>query len=148
MRRATICLMLVLVVSWAKGVSQSVAKSTSKGSFPRVVATVRLFHQTGPISPTTIFTPEKWGVYRLSAVGVLTRAGGNGSWNGGFQWTDGGGKESTDCLTLATMSTGSSSCSSFALRDLSGKSLTYSVTQSGDTSGSEYNFFVVIEQLM
>jgi hypothetical protein len=148
MRRKTIYLMVVLLVSSVDGVSQSATKRAPTGTLPRVVATVRLFHQTGPISPTKIFTPEKWGVYRLSAVGVVTAAAGDGYWSGGFQWTDGGGNESTACLTMFTLFTGSYSCNSFAFRDLSGKPLTYSVNQNGDTSGSKYNLFIVVEQLM
>jgi len=63
MRRTTICLMVVLLVSWIDSDSQAAPKSASKGPFPRVVATVRLLHQTGPIARTKVFTPEKWGLY-------------------------------------------------------------------------------------
>lgn len=148
MRRAAISLLAILLSSWVNSASQSTQNGPSNGTFPRVVASVRLFHRTGPISPTKLFTPGKWGVFRLSAVGVLTTTAGDGTWNGGFQWTDGGKNESTVCLTLDTTSTGSSSCNSFIFRDLPLHPVTYSVTQGGDTSGSEYNLFIVVEQLM
>ena len=149
MRRAIIAVTAILLVTSITSLPSSGQNSRTWEKFPRVVATVRLFRQTGPISPTKIFVPKKFGVYRLSAIGVVTLANGqNANWNTIFQWTDGGGKESTQCLTLPTEKTGSSSCSSFALRDLKANSLTYSVTQSGDTSGSRYNLFIVVEQIM
>ena len=80
MRKATLVLVIVIAL-WA---------ATSWQTQPQwqVIQTVTLTRQTQPIPQTTIFTPTKRGLYRLSE--YLTAGGRNinATWQLIFSWND------------------------------------------------------------
>ena len=68
MRRSTCCLLAILFGSWLSSFAQSAPRLTS----PKIVATFERIGQTAEIPVTTLYTPQKWGTYRISVVMVLT----------------------------------------------------------------------------
>jgi hypothetical protein len=146
MRRSTCCLLVILFGSWLSSFGQSVPRLTS----PKIVATFERIGQTADIPPTTLYTPQKWGTYRITVVMVLTSGNGNGNfWEGELVFVDGAGMNGSRGYTTA-LPTGSPQTASgeFPIRARAGKPLTFSVTPNGDTSGTKYNVWVVVEQLM
>jgi hypothetical protein len=91
MRNVTCCLLVVLFGSWSSSLGQSAPKFTS----PKIVATFERIGQTAGFPPTTLFTPQHWGTYRVSIVMVETSAGGEGYWVGVCNWFDGSGLDGT-----------------------------------------------------
>jgi hypothetical protein len=149
MRRSTCCLLVVLFGSWSNSLGQNAPKFTA----PRIVATFERLGQTGPISPTTIFTPEHWGTFRISTVMVRTARSSDPSsgWFENFTWNDGGGMESS----INVENTGLPADSAQGYNDLkiivrikAGTPLKVEVNPNRNTSGSRYNVWVVVEQLM
>jgi hypothetical protein len=145
MRRATCFLLVILCGSWLSGLGQSAPKLTS----PRIVATFERLGQTAAIPPTTIYTPKKWGTFRVSFVMVVTVANknDNGAWGPLLQFTDGsgtnvGGGEIIPANVRGTVGSG------FPFRAKAGKPLIFSTGSGDDTSGTKYNVWVVVEQLM
>lgn len=149
MQKAACCLLVLLLGSWTASFGQSAkVQGTAKGdSAARVVARFKLLAQTGPVSPTVVFTPTAWGMYRISTVMVLTAEGGNGDWYGNFAWADGGGNEQLLKIDLTTKP-GFSRYTSwiFAARMKPGTPLTFSVTPF-DSPGGKYNVWVVVERM-
>jgi hypothetical protein len=148
MRRATFFLLVFLCGSWSVSLGQHAPKFTT----PRIVATFERFGLTAPMPLTTIYTPKSWGTFRISVVMVGTVANGtaNPYWLGSLQITDGAG-ENSPCACDAFLFTQFRETSSgeFAIRAKAGKPIKFSVTAPlGGTSGSKYNVFVVVEQLM
>ena len=141
MRNATFCLLVVLLGSWSSSVGQSAPKFTS----PRIVATFERLGQTAEILPTTIY--KHWGTFRISVVMVLTASNGNGaSWDGLISYTDGSGLSvPEDRLFTGFRNTAPVE---FPFRQGAGIPIRVSVQADGDTSGSRYNVWVVVEQLM
>ena len=138
MRRACFLLVVVLLAS-CLSIGQSVPKLTS----PQIVATFQRLRQTAEIPPTIIYTPQKWGTFRVSIVMVLTVANGMGSyrWDGIVRVKDAAGGMSFGVgLPLGGRNT---QVAEFPIRAAAGKPLTFSVSPAGDTSGTMYNVFVV-----
>jgi hypothetical protein len=145
MRRATILSLIFLAVSWVSGFGQSAPKFTS----PKIVATFQRLNRTTEIHPTAIYKPSSWGMFRVSVVIVAIKANGEG--NGGWQpilvATDGGGSYEQDGPRVSTNVQGTAA-GEFLVRAKPGAPLFFYVSSGGDTSGSKYNVFVVVEQLM
>ena len=70
MRNTTCCLLVVLFGSWSSSLGQNAPKFTT----PQIVATFQRLNQTAEIPPTTLYTPPKWGTFRVSVVMVDTVA--------------------------------------------------------------------------
>jgi hypothetical protein len=83
---------LLLVLLAASCFGQNAAKLPV--SYPRVVAKVALTGQTAPIPTTTLFTPAKDGLYRISSYGVVTvPSTSSGLWEVQLNWTDDSGPQ-------------------------------------------------------
>ena len=142
MRNATCCLLVVMFGSWSSSLGQNAPKFTT----PQIVATFQRLNQTGPISPATLFTPKHWGTFQVSLVMVQTVAGPvNGWWNAEFNWTDGGGAESYNPISLGD-ARGQDNWI-FATRVKAGTPFIFSTTEADSPSG-KYNVWIVVEQLM
>jgi hypothetical protein len=144
MRRSTCCLLVILFGSWLSSFGQSTPKLTS----PKIVATFERIGQTAEIPPTVIYTPPKWGTFRVSMVMVLTVGNGSsGAWGPLLYFYDGSGKNQGGGATVNT-NVPQTAVVEFPIRAHAGKPLTFTVVPGLDTSGSKYNVWVVVEQLM
>jgi len=148
MRRSTCCLLAILFGSWLSSFAQSAPKLTS----PKIVATFERIGQTAEIPVTTLYTPQKWGTYRISVVMVLTVGNTNSTfWIGDFQFEDGAGMNGGNGSLFATwlqVASPLTVSSEFPIRAKAGKPLTFSVVGNPENQGSKYNVWVVVEQLM
>jgi hypothetical protein len=143
MRNATYCLLVVLFGSWSNSLGQNAPKFTT----PQIVATFQRLNQTKEIKPFTIYTPPKWGTFRISVVMVLTRVNGsNSQWDGTIQFDDAAGEESPEAILYSQFL--NTEQVEFPFRQKAGVPIKFSVVPGGDPSGSRYNVFVVVEQLM
>lgn len=119
----------------------------AKPTFPQVVATFQRIGHARGIS-TTIYTPKSWGTFRISAVMLLTVAnGGGGYWQGDIMTTDGSVGVDVGGLFFDTLKPLTSQTEQ-PVRLKPGKPVILTVIPGGDTTGSKYNIFVVVEQLM
>ena len=145
MRRSTCFLLVMLFGSWLSSFGQHAPRFTS----PRIVATFERLGQTADIPPTTIYTPQDWGTFRVSFVMVLTVANesDNGSWGPVLQFDDGSGTNygAGELLPVTTRRTVGSQ---FPFRAKAGKPLKFSVLHANGTLDTKYNVWVVVEQLM
>jgi hypothetical protein len=126
-------------------------------SYPVVVATGRLVNQTAPIQPTTIFTPNQDGIYRLSVYGTLTRADAtsNSVWYVGATWNDDAGSQNADSILggisniQGQFSTydffGGSGGPSVVFEAKASTPIAYYV--SGTPDNSEYSLYYALERL-
>jgi len=116
------------------------------------VATFERFNVTGAISPTTIYTPKNWGTFRISIVLVGTVANGQeqSAYEGGILFTDGAGKNIPTASTVAVLYTNVRGTGEveFPIRTKPNKPIQLTVSANGNTSGTKYNVWVVVEQLM
>jgi hypothetical protein len=96
----------------------------------------------------TIFTPTEFGVYRISLVFLVTVGNGQQAnyWGPTVRWQDGAGKD----LYGIPVSSEYPNPGQFSvpIRDLIGKPIRFGVSSDGNVSGSKYNVFVVVEQIM
>ena len=93
-------LLMLLVGACANSFGQSATRAnTTRDSYPRIVAKIHLTGQS-TIPTTTILTPKKNGLYRISAYGVITARLNvcSGAWNLVLGWTDDAGAEQTPIL--------------------------------------------------
>jgi len=147
MRNATCCLLLVLFGSWSNSLGQNAPKLTS----PQIVATFERLGQTAAIPPTTIYTPKEWGTFRVSIVMVLTATAGTTGefWYGELQFVNAAGVNCCEAYSVALPSKGlGSAFGEFPISAKAGTPIKFSVQRAGDNSGSKYNVWVVVEQLM
>jgi len=148
--------MLMMIVTSVNSFGQTTTRgNTTKYSYPRIVAKIHLTGQTSAIPTTTILTPKKNGLFRISAYSSITAPGCNdgGAWDLIFGWADDAGAEQTPFLEPPFLL----GCGwvppydhitiTLAVRDNAGMPLTYSVAN-GDATGSTYELFITIEQLM
>jgi hypothetical protein len=160
---------LLLVLLAASCFGQNAARIPV--SYPRVVAKVALTGRTAPIPTTTLFTPAKDGLYRISSYGVVTvDISTFGQWDVLLNWVDDSGPE------LCGGSNGAQPCAlmymwtdsplhygagiggySYAapntttvVQAKAGVPVTYSVVAdaNGSPTGSTYELFITVEQLM
>jgi hypothetical protein len=137
MRKATVGLLMLLFSVAAFGQPQW-----------KVVKALTLADQIAPIPQTALFTPTRAGVYRLS----VYMSGGGGTpgadWDLSVGWTDFTGA-SSDFNELQVF-TGGANWTEHPPSMLSianGTPLVYEVDAVGNTSGSDYNLVITIEQL-
>jgi|SRR5580704_1657491 hypothetical protein len=150
MRNVVCCLLVVLFGSLSSSLGQSAPR---KLMYPRIVARFARFGQTGNIGPTTIYTPKELGTYRCSLVMVLTKANGisNSYWAGGILVKDGSGQHGPDFPFGNALYTDvrNTLVYEFPFRAEAGQPIQVEVKSSfGNTEGSKYNVFFVVEQLM
>lgn len=115
----------------------------------RVVQSVILTHQTAPIPPTTIFTPEKAGVYRTTAYMSATakQRQSNTSWSFAFECVAGVGQS---CSSYMTVQDGQqvATIPSYAFSPQVGLPVAYYVQASDPPPiESTYKLVLTIEQL-
>jgi hypothetical protein len=148
MRRSTCFLLVVFFGSWSSSLGQNATKLTH----PRIVATFERLGQTAGIGPTAIYTPKRWGTFRISIVMVGTVGNQmNAYWLGALSFIDAAGENggpNTPFEVMMGIDIPRTSSVEFPIRAKPGKPLEFSVSSSGDTSGTKYNVWVVVEQLM
>ena len=137
--------------------------SRTSGAFlgPRVIATGALTGQTSNIASTTIFTPPRSGLFRLSAYATLTTPATTGfqsSWQYDFTWTDDAGV-ATSGTRLLIANQNDQNVGTFdwylvnqygatlVFQAKAGTPVTYDVTQLGPPDGSAYSLYYTIERL-
>jgi hypothetical protein len=148
MRRATICVLGVVLASWAISFGQD-SKETSV-SYPKIVARVNLTGQTKPIATTTLFAPKKDGLFRFSGVMVVTVPSNQaGTWTTTIGFAPDSGASTQDWLGANSAAVGGGADpSALTVRSNAGIALTYSVTASqGNPQGSTYELFFTVERL-
>jgi hypothetical protein len=144
MRRSAICCLTTMLFAVVLSVGQTTAtKRTENPGFPRVVARIKLWQKTGPLS-ITLFTPKHFGTYRISGVMVITAQNGN-PYYGTIAYTDGGGLEQFSFSSQG--SRGDLEVGPFSLRDHPWVPIQLSINSYGE-QGGKYNLFVVVEQIM
>ena len=112
------------------------------------MATYQRLNRTGAIDRAVLYDPALWGIFRVSLIMTLTEANGNGgSWNGVIEFKNGAGTVAEPSIILNTNVLNSEG-SDVPIRVRAGAPITLSVTPTGDTSGSKYSVFVIVEQLM
>jgi len=135
-------------------------------TLPRVVASVHRTNLTAAIPATTVFTPTKDGLFRVTAYMTLTvPAEASQLWLLGLNWTDDAGAEqSVGYVGVYSNSTppyayglnsdayppyGYSQLSPAALafRANAGVPIKYSVSPYGTPEGSTYELFFTVEEL-
>jgi hypothetical protein len=139
MHKTTICLFMLLC---------SVAALGQKPPLWKVVQALALTNQTAPIPQTTLFTPTRAGVFRLS---VYMSGGGEtpgGDWDLSVGWTDLTGA-SSDFGELQVFTGGANYTQhSPSMLSIEPKTpLLHEVDAAGNTSGSDYNLVITMEQL-
>jgi len=146
MRKSTCCVLVMLFGSWLSSLGQSAPKAT----FPRVVATFHQYGLTDALPPTTIYTPKKWGTFRVSIVMVGIKVNRKYAlWAGELQFLDAAGEDVPTSFAASLLTDVRRTASAeFPIRAKAGTPIKFSTTSSGDTSGSKYNVWVVVEQLM
>jgi hypothetical protein len=117
-------------------------------AYPRIVASVHLTNLTSDVPTTTIFTPTRNGLYRISVNMVVTVPGGNGAWTFFVSWADDAGAEEEQVTTLNSAPNASSPSASVAIfRANANKPVTYQTTGTPNADGSTYEVFFTVEQL-
>jgi|HubBroStandDraft_5_1064220.scaffolds.fasta_scaffold323477_1 hypothetical protein len=122
--------------------------SFGQTGLPQTVATIQRFNQTGPLPMDTLWAPAFPGIYRVTIVMVVTVGNGqpNSDWLPTLEWEDERGEE-TYQFPVSPQNANSSSVS-VSIRDLPSGPIKGGVASSGDTSGSKYDVFVVVEEIM
>lgn len=114
----------------------------------RVVQSIVLTNQTMPIQWTALFTPNRAGIYKLSA--YMSGGGGTAGadWDLSVAWTDFTGAASDfDDLQVFTGPANWTQHSPSMLSIKAGTPLRYEVSSDGNTTGSDYNLIITIEEL-
>lgn len=143
--RRSICLLIVVLGAWSASLGQNAPKLTH----PRIVATLERVGLTTPLATKTLYTPKEWGTFRVSIVMVGTVPNGkyNVAWQGNIGFMDSAGANEAE-VDLAT-DRKRTAIGEFPIRAKGGQAITFSVTQVGNNlSGTKYNVWVVVEQLM
>jgi hypothetical protein len=126
----------------------------SNATPPTVIARLALRNQTAPIPTTTIFVPQRDGVFRLSLYTTLTQyAPSNNVWIFQLGWTDEEGLRSNNLIWMPSASHGCALPQSgyacgpvITFEAKAGQPVTYQVQ--GTADGSVYAMFFAIERLM
>jgi hypothetical protein len=130
---------------------QSAPKDSGQNpGFPRVVARLNLLNRTKAIGPETLYTPTKSGVFRVSGTIVCTKAGNYGFWFESITYTNeigvnAGFVEPAGVRSDIVESGPGTSATTF--NAFAGVPIQFAIVTEFDTSGSEYNAYVVLEQL-
>jgi hypothetical protein len=142
----------VVALSAVMCLSQEASKNSAQNpGFPRVVARLNLFNRTKAIGPETLYTPSKAGVFRISVAMVCTVANPktDGYWSSEVIWQNETGQAGP--LSVADVFVQSIQYSPnsqpFVFDAMTGYPLVFQITPHGDTSGSQYNAYIILEQL-
>ena len=124
---------------------------------PHVIAKGALTGQTAPIPTTTIVTPTRDGLFRLTAYGTMTKFDGDSSseWDYRVNWTDDAGRgfvtgqyfgRGADLGPFAWSGVGAHGVT-WTFEAKAGTPITYAVTQSGPPDQSAYSLYYTLERL-
>jgi hypothetical protein len=154
----TLCVTVVLIGGALALSFGSASTPNSTPTSPVIVVKRGLVNQTTPIPTTTIFTPVRDGVFRLSVYGTITRvdSSSQSSWVWNPQWTDDGG--AANCNGQCYLGPGSQSGPSqlqlgvspglvMTIEAKAGTPITYSVYQAGNPDNSAYSLYYALEQI-
>jgi len=154
MKQRFVWLFVAIVLGAGMCLGQTATKDSAQNpGFPRVVARLNLFNRTKAIGPQTIYIPTKSGVFRASGAMVCTLGdggAGNTFWGITVSWTNEVGLNAPTFVSIVDSSRKGSSTqtnSSFIFNATKDIPITVWVTTIGDTSGSAYNAYFVLEQL-
>ena len=117
---------------------------------PQIIARVNLTGQTNPIATTKLVNPTKDGLYRVSAVIVITTANNP---PGGLWYVYLGFAPDTGPTTQGVFAANSSQIGgglnsySYTIRSNAGHPITYAVADNGGAQGSTYELFLILERL-
>jgi hypothetical protein len=117
--------------------------------FPTIVAQVALTGQTASIPKTTLLTPKRNGLYRISLYAVPTATVGESAVDFQFMYGDDAGQEFITFSILANSVIGcvGNGCSFTSIaRDNAGVPLTFYAAVPSD-SQITYDLFITVEQL-
>jgi hypothetical protein len=108
----------------------------------------KFLKQTTNIAPVILYTPPNGGIYRVTFVEETTIANGepNPFWYGGVSWTNELGQNPATGIYLITQIPYSTS-STAAMRVAKGTPIIFSTSSHQDTSGAQYNIYVVLEEI-
>jgi hypothetical protein len=129
--------LIVILGSWATALGQNPVPQW------KVVQVLHLTNQASPITTTTIFTPTKIALYRLTLLIACGGEHGNGQppfWQLQAAWNSGNTQGSCDAGS-------GSGPSVIPISPMVGTPLTYSVTEEDGTPTVPYDIYIVIEQL-
>jgi len=151
MKTRTLVLLASLLLTAGMCFGQSATKDSAQNSgFPRVVATLNLLDQTITLPRQTIYTPPQSGVFRISATIVCTVANNlpGTTWTVSPGYTNEVGHNGNNPVATVSASTVSSSHNSapLILNTSPGIPIAVQISGPGD-SGSQYNVYIVLEQL-
>jgi hypothetical protein len=131
---------------------QSAPKDSGQNpGFPRVVAKLNLFNRTKSLGPQTLYVPKQSGVFRISAAIVCTIANNVEStdWAVSPGYTNEVGLNGGNPIASVPANFVSSSYNFYAPLIFNSSSNTpITIVISGpDNTGSQYNVYIVLEQL-
>jgi hypothetical protein len=150
-----LCVAALLLATFALTSGSKPADASASGlPSPVIIAKIALTGQTANIPATTIFTPTKTGLYRLSTYATETVPVFNSpaSWGTNFLFTDDSGVQTTYSISWAAGSAGpAANISAIAIpfEAVAGQSLTFSNTLGGDDGrgGGTYSLYFTVERL-
>ncbi len=126
--------------------AMSIGAFAQCATFPCVVATTTLTHQTHAISPTVLYTPTAEGTFRVNLYMSATNAGTDqGLWELVLRWTDSVGEKHA---LFGTPHMGDSTAT-FPVHAVAGQPLEYRTfaTPSRSQVARSYDLYIVVEQL-
>jgi hypothetical protein len=135
-------LLLAAVVS----TMMSIGAFAQCATFPCVVATTTLVHQTHAISPTVVYTPTAEGTFRISVYTSATNGGtGQGQWDIVFRWVDRLGGKNSGLGAFRQIA----NSANIVVHDMAGQPLEYRTFASPERSQAPraYDLYIVVEQL-
>jgi hypothetical protein len=139
----------ILIATSVAALSQTGGATGTQTTFPRVVKTFSICNLTDPLPTTTVFTPAKTGIYRVTLMVVVTQGNGQSysAWTALLGWDNGYQGSGPLGWDIGVKGTGSTSVA-FTDRLMLNKPVTISSSSTGDVSGTTYLVRVIIEQLM
>jgi hypothetical protein len=147
--------MLVVLASLLLTAGMCFGQSTTKDSgqntgFPRVVAKLNMLNRTRPNPSATLFVPTADGVFRATMVMICTVPNGNsnGYWSGQLGWTDEDGTHAGQISYVYTVTAaGAIQAYTDTVHAIKGAPLTVQTDGVGLVDGTQYNAYIILEQL-
>ena len=153
MQRKIALLCLTLLISTGFCIAQAQSKDSGQNpGFPRVVARLNLFNRTKAIGPQTLYTPSHSGVFRISGAMACTIPNGQTQayWLTEVTWTNEVGLNPPIGFSIVYTTQAGSSVflnNPFVFNATGGTPINISTAPNLDTSGTQYNAYIVLEQL-
>jgi hypothetical protein len=153
MKLRLVCLGLILLICTGFSFAQSESKDSGQNpGFPRVVARLNLFNRTKPIGPQTLYTPQHSGVFRISGAMACTIPNGQTQayWLTEVTWTNEVGLNPPIGFSIVYTTQAGSSVflnNPFVFNATGGTPISISTAPNLDTSGTQYNAYIILEQL-